>query len=616
MPTPRHQILCLTCVTIYLVGAGFAQPPLSNGSFQATGTLNVPRTDHTATLLPDGKVLVAGGRNSAVLNSAELYDPVTRTWSRTGSLNRSRIQHTAVLLPNGKVLVTGGYSSGSPPDSGITDTAELYDPVSGTWSYAADHDGEPRAWYAATLLENGKALVVGGSGGADVTTSCKLYDPASAKWSHTGSLKNGSYGHTATLLADGKVLVVGGSDDADLASILLRTEVFDPVTETWSLAGNVEAGVFHTSTLLHDGTALIAGGYTWPPYSFPFTTLYEPKSGLWRTSPNLIAARDSHTATLLADGTVLIAGGYDWRRRMLVNGVELYDAAQSRISALGDLITGRQRHTATLLLDGTVLIAGGASASGALSSAELFVPAKATVTNISAASMNATGVASEAIACVFGDGMVSSEARADSLPLPTELAGASLRVKDSAGTERDAPLFFVSPNQINYVVPEGTSAGTAHITITSADGKVSTGVMSVKPVMPALFAANQNGSGVAAAAVLRVKSDGSQQYEPVFEFDAVERRFISRPIDLGPAGEEAFLVLFGSGIRNRTSLSKVIVTVGGEYTEVSFAGPQPDFAGLDQINALLPKSLAGRGEVDVLLTVQAQMANVVRVNVK
>ena len=576
----------------------------------------MPRIEHTATLLPDGKVLVAGGRNSAVLNSTELYDTVTRTWSRTGSLNRSRTLHTAVLLPNGKVLVTGGFTSSGPPDFGITYTAELYDPVSGTWSYAADLDRQPRAWCGATLLENGKALFMGGWVGLDVTTSCKLYDPVTAKWSHTGSLEKGSYGHTAMLLADGKVLVVGGSDADDLASTLLRTEIFDPVTERWSLAGNVEAGVYHTSTLLPDGTALIAGGYTSGPHSFPFTTLYEPKSGLWRSSANLIAARDSHTATLLADGTVLIAGGYDWRRRMFVNSVELYDTVQSRISALGELIPGLQRHTATLLLDGTVLIAGGESANGSLGSAELFVPAKSPITNISAASFNATGVASEAIVSVFGDGMVSSEARADSLPLPTELAGVSVRVKDSAGTERYAPLFFVSPNQINYVVPEGTSPGTAHITITNANGKVSTGVMSVKPVMPALFAANQNGRGVAAAAVLRVKSDGSQQYEPVFEFDAVEKRFVSRPIDLGTAGEEAFLVLFGSGIRNRTSLSKVIVTVGGEFTEVSFAGPQPDFAGLDQINALLPKSLAGRGEVDVLLTVQAQMANVVRVNVK
>jgi uncharacterized protein (TIGR03437 family) len=138
----------------------------------------------------------------------------------------------------------------------------------------------------------------------------------------------------------------------------------------------------------------------------------------------------------------------------------------------------------------------------------------------------------------------------------------------------------------------------------------------INAVAPSLFAANGNGQGAAAALALRIKPDGAQSYEPVAQFDAAQNKFIARPLDLGPATDQVYLVLFGTGIRRRSSLSAVIATIGGAYAEVSFAGAQGDFAGLDQINVLVPRSLAGRGEVDVLLTVEAQMANAVRINIK
>jgi uncharacterized protein (TIGR03437 family) len=154
------------------------------------------------------------------------------------------------------------------------------------------------------------------------------------------------------------------------------------------------------------------------------------------------------------------------------------------------------------------------------------------------------------------------------------------------------------------------------VTVTSGDGTVSTGLALVKAVAPSLFTANGNGQGVAAAVAVRVKADGSQQLEPVAQFDVAQNRFIARPLDLGPETEQVFLILFGTGIRQRSSLSAVIATIGGAYAEVSFAGAQGDFAGLDQVNVRVPRSLAGRGEIDVLLTVEAQMANAVRVNIK
>jgi uncharacterized protein (TIGR03437 family) len=175
---------------------------------------------------------------------------------------------------------------------------------------------------------------------------------------------------------------------------------------------------------------------------------------------------------------------------------------------------------------------------------------------------------------------------------------------------------YISPTQVNYQIPAGTASGAATVTITSGDGSVTSGGTLVKKVAPSLFAANSNGQGVAAAIALRVKADGSQSYEEVVQFDAAQNRFIARPLDLGPDSDKVYLLMFGTGIRSRSSLSGVIATIGGAYAAVSFAGVQPDFAGLDQVNVLVPRSLIGRGEVDVLLTVETQMANPVRIHIK
>jgi uncharacterized protein (TIGR03437 family) len=239
-----------------------------------------------------------------------------------------------------------------------------------------------------------------------------------------------------------------------------------------------------------------------------------------------------------------------------------------------------------------------------------------TVVNVSAASYRLTGLASEAIAAAFGNNMATIASEATTLPLPTEMAGTTVRVMDSSGAERLAPLLFISPTQVNYLIPAGTASGAATVTITGGDGSASSAVVLVKPVAPNLFTANGNGQGVASALALRVKADGSQSYEEVAQFDAAQNKFVVRPLDLGPADEQVYLILFGTGFRGRGSLSSVIASLGGEYGEVSYAGAQGDFAGLDQVNVRVPRNLAGRGEVDVLLTVEAQMANPVRIQIK
>lgn len=238
------------------------------------------------------------------------------------------------------------------------------------------------------------------------------------------------------------------------------------------------------------------------------------------------------------------------------------------------------------------------------------------LSTVSAASFAGTTLASEAIVAGFGQNLATRLEVATSLPLPTSLAGTTVRVKDSAGVQRDAPLFFVSPTQINYQIPAGTENGSATVTVISGAGALSSGASTIASVAPGLFSANANGQGVVAAVALRVKANGAQSFEPVSRFDAAQSRFVSAPIDLGPDGEQVFLILFGTGFRSRSNLSQVSVKIGGADGEVSFAGPQGGFAGLDQLNARIPRSLIGRNEVDLVLMVDGKTANTVRVNIK
>jgi len=236
--------------------------------------------------------------------------------------------------------------------------------------------------------------------------------------------------------------------------------------------------------------------------------------------------------------------------------------------------------------------------------------------SVSAASFANGALASESIASVFGEGLATSTVVATATPLPTALAGTNVTVRDSANVDRQAPLFFVSPGQINYLVPSGTSPGDATVTIASGDGSRATGRIKVEAVAPGLFSANSNGQGVAAAVVLRVKANGDRIYEAISRFDTAQQKFVSVPIDLGPDTDAVYLILYGTGVRFRSALSAVTASIGGANAGVLYAGGDTGFVGLDQVNVLLPRSLAGRGEVDATLTVDGKTTNTVRVNIK
>ena len=236
--------------------------------------------------------------------------------------------------------------------------------------------------------------------------------------------------------------------------------------------------------------------------------------------------------------------------------------------------------------------------------------------HVSAASFRGQPIAPEAIIAAFGSNLATATLVATVTPLPTSLAGTTVKVRDSFGTERLASLFFVSPTQVNYQIPAGTTNGAASIVIASSNGQASQTNVQIASVAPGLFTADASGRGLAAAYFLRIKADGTRSNEPVAQFDASQNRFVARPIDLGAADEQVFLILAGTGFRYRSSLSAASATIGGAAATVAFVGAQGDFVGLDQANILLPRVLIGRGEVDVALTVDGQTANTVRISVK
>ena len=337
---------------------GFTLQVFAHG-FKAAASMGVARTSHTATLLPDGTVLVAGGLG---LSSAEKYDPSTGKFTPTnGNMSVIRYRHTATLLVGGKVLLTGG---GGLNGDAVLASAELFDPSTGKFTPTTGSMSVARTGHNATLLTDGKVLITGGG-----ITMAELFDPSTGNFTPTtGELGTARNNDTATLLPNGKVLISGGFNTAVLAT----AELYDPTTQSFSATGGMSvARVSHTATLLNTGPSsgkvLIAGGAS----ASAVAELYDPGPGNFSSTGALAAQRAGHTATLLNEGTVLVAGGSDFGGNILA-ACELFDATNMTFAGTGGLETPREANTTTLLKDGTVLVTGGLNQTGTLASAELY----------------------------------------------------------------------------------------------------------------------------------------------------------------------------------------------------------------------------------------------------
>ena len=353
-------------------------PAITAPAWHATGNMVTPHAFHTATLLRDGQVLVAGGLindrlDGQVSASAELYDPSSASWTATGEMIGARWGHTTTLLPDGKVLVAGSYINSSDP----LDSAELYDPSSGRWT-ATGNMNAGRGGHTATLLPDGRVLVVGGAAedtrleGGPRSASAELYDPRSGTWSAARSMTEARIGHSATLLPDGSVLVVGGSGN------FLEAELYHPSSGRWTATGSTSTlqGVGHTATLLPDGRVLVAGGNPGSEW-YPAATaeLFDPDSGRWTALTSMNTGRGGHTATLLSDGRVLVVGGALFGDAPAT--AELFDPSRGRWTDTASPAGARFAFTATLLLDAQVLLAGDYN-DNSRASAELYDPGSGT----------------------------------------------------------------------------------------------------------------------------------------------------------------------------------------------------------------------------------------------
>jgi Galactose oxidase, central domain len=376
-----YHVVATSVKDMTLTASSTVTVTTSSSGFTPTGSLNEPRGLHTATLLPNNKVLVVYGSNSNTncylgLSSIEVYDAGAGTFTEiVGEDGVGIFGHTATLLPNGQVLLAGGFvddewdCSGSYSDN----TTVLYDSVTGVFSQTGNMT-TARGGHTATLLMNGKVLIAGGADqypGGTGSASAELYDPSTGAFTQTGSMAVARFRHTATLLQNGKVLITGGTS-LDSSNPTAAAEVYDPATGTFTVTGGMAtAREEHTATLLADGRVLVVGGEgpvsgSSELQSSATVEVYDPSTGLFSTTGSMTAARSLHTATLLPSGKVLVAGGGDNN-----STAEVYDPATGYFSITGGMEIGRSGHTATLLSNGSVLVTGGGIFSG-LASAELY----------------------------------------------------------------------------------------------------------------------------------------------------------------------------------------------------------------------------------------------------
>jgi hypothetical protein len=273
-------------------------------SFAKTGRMGTERVSHTATLLPNGEVLLAGGWDrDGVLASAELYDPAVGIFSPTGSMTTNRAAHTATLLPSGRVLISGGYDGRhSVPN------AEIYDPRTGTFSRTGSM-ATPRSAHAAALLPKGRVLATGGSDSQeDIVASAEIFDPGNGRFSRTDNMTVNRYKHAATRLQDGRILILGGSNADDFYGKYASAELFDPASGTFAPVGDMNAERFK----LPDAVATLSSGEVLVGGDSERAEIYHPASKAFRTvHGSLGTARNFATVTTLSEGKALIAGGYD-----------------------------------------------------------------------------------------------------------------------------------------------------------------------------------------------------------------------------------------------------------------------------------------------------------------
>ena len=329
--------------------------------------LQIPRSQHTATLLSNGKILLIGGslEPDDFVADEELFDPITGSSTWIAPLHTPRHGHTATLLLDGRVLVVGGYSL---PQQWLSD-AEIYDPVSDTWTIVPPLHSHGTA-HTATLMEDGRVLVVGGCIGSGVCTGLvEIFDPKTDSWIDAAPLASSRFSHTAQLLTTGDVLVAGGTNETSGIPLDETALIYDPQNNTWRPTGAMNTPRQSAeSTQLSDGRILVAGGVLLADPSGQIMTgsteIYDPETNTWSLAANLSYARFAFVLETLPNGEVLAIGGalnWDccWTEKSPIKEIEIYDADTNHWSVIGEMPQPRAYATGVLLPNDQIWIAGG-----------------------------------------------------------------------------------------------------------------------------------------------------------------------------------------------------------------------------------------------------------------
>jgi len=618
-----------------LINTGGRYNPITD-SWTSTNITGAPssRLVHTA-VWTGSEMIVWGGFDFAaniLFNTGGRYNPATNSWTITNTTGApdSRFRHSAVWTGS-EMIVWGGFTNRD-----RVNTGGRYNPATDSWM-VTNVAIAPSERESHTAVWTGSEMIIwGGLGSSGGFNTGGRYNPTANSWIATIIISAPSARSNHTAVWTGSEMIIwGGSGDNAGGRYSLNLLTISPTTQSFTATGG-------------PGSVAVTaqGGCTWTAMSNAgFITITSGSSGAGNGAVNFsVAANNSQNArtgtltigaqtftvtqsgenplpTLSGLNPVSASGGGSAFTLTItgagfINGATVrWNGANRTTNFVSNTQLSAQIPASDLMTLGPATItiinpAPGGGASNALS-----FNVTASVSSISAASFSGAELAADSIVAAFGSELATQTLAAPVLPLPTTLAGTTVRVRDSAGMERLAPLFFVSPGQVNYLMPVGTAPGAATVTITSGSGKLSLGSVRIATVAPGLFAANANGQGVAAAVALRVRGDGTQSYEPVARFDAATGRFVPVPIDLGPATDQVFLILYGTGFRKPSALSAMTCRIGGTNAAVLFAGGVEGLVGLDQSNALIPRSLIGRGEVDVVLMVDGKAANTVRIGI-
>ncbi len=527
--------------------------------------------------------------------------------------------------------------------------------INGVWrqqqKLTAD-DGGTNDIFGRSVAISGDSVVVGASGNNGTQGSAYVFTRSETVWTQQEKLlaNDGAAGDRFgfPVVITGDTVVVGAPFDiiganADQGSAYVFTRNGTVWTQQQKLTANDGSAedIFGFSIAISADTIVVGalsdltGANGSQGSAYVFTRSFANGQAVWTQQQKLVPDDSviSHHfgfSVAISGDTVVVGanndeiGGnrdqgsaYVFTRSFASNGAAW--AQQQRLiandGAAGDVFG------ASLAFSGDTLVVGasldGIDTNRAQGSAYVFVsPARPSVAIVSAASFLGTSLATESIVAAFGGGLATSTEVATTQPLPETLGGTRISVLDSQGTERFAPLFFVSPTQINFQISPGTAAGKALVTIIQDGESVAATSPQIRMIAPSLFSANANGRGLVIGVGLRLKADGSQSFEPIARFDQDQQQFVAVPINLDSTTDNVFLILFGTGLRNRSSLDSVQVKIGGLSLDALYAGPQGSFVGLDQLNVLLPRTLAGRGEVDLNVLVDGQEANKLELSIK